>query len=433
MHEAQEEKKQSLQLLTLFGFFALSLLLAYIMVISKTAVKLSSPIKLGHSGLAVSLPKGKGWDTQQNWQPLTNEYSISSKFPKEGQFHMLIDCRVVLGKTETSAEDIFQERASQLQGDIIEIYQVDNDTLLFDMASMTKPKTSTSFFIAVARLPFNRSLYIELLQRTGDIDHAREVFHAIAEKTEFHDQGLTQAGADIIQQIKNKGVTNFLQSQQQNYYIHKDNQDNSLGFDIDITSLPDPDQDLSIEVSTLSFFRRTRFFEQQMSYFQCDEAIDQFKWRSSISTQRSSVTFRIEAEYQKMVVERLSRFPEEKSYSLSDAAIPDILTDLVFEQMLLSGRQQISIDIIDSKGDITPTLISKTMPQDAAGHQFIIQFLGSDKTGKIFFDDEMKITKLVWPDKTIFRTTAEKIAEQFPRQAELLLQSTILKEMEKQF
>jgi hypothetical protein len=134
-----------------------------------------------------------------------------------------------------------------------------------------------------------------------------------------------------------------------------------------------------------------------------------------------------------MVVERLSRFPEEKSYTLSNAAIPDILTDLVFEQMLLSGHQQVSIDIIDAKGNITPTLISKAISQQTGDDQLIIQFMGSDRTANIFFDEDMKIEKIVWPDKTILRTTAEIIAEQFPRQAELLLRSTILKEMEKQF
>ena len=54
--------------IALLGIFVVALLTARLVVALKSAIVLSGPIELTHSGLSLSMPAGNGWQSEEKWK-----------------------------------------------------------------------------------------------------------------------------------------------------------------------------------------------------------------------------------------------------------------------------------------------------------------------------------------------------------------------------
>ncbi len=66
--------------IALLGLFIVALLIARLIVASKSALILSEPIKLTQAGLSVSMPAGNDWKSEKQWKYHENSFSLSSGF-----------------------------------------------------------------------------------------------------------------------------------------------------------------------------------------------------------------------------------------------------------------------------------------------------------------------------------------------------------------
>jgi len=174
--------------IALLGLFIVALLIARLIVASKSALILSEPIKLTQAGLSVSMPAGNGWKSEKQWNYHENSFSLSSGFALgPGRPTAWAHCRYLLVAETTAPQIRFEQKASEVEGQVVKTDQTQTDTLIFDWALIEKPQTPLSFIFGTAKLPNNHQLDIEVQQVMGDTEMAEQTFKGIVKTLSFKD------------------------------------------------------------------------------------------------------------------------------------------------------------------------------------------------------------------------------------------------------
>jgi len=188
MDKTYDIKKIGGDKIALLGLFVLSLLIARLIVASKSALILSEPIILAHAGLSVSMPSGNGWKSEKRWKYHENasSFSLSSSFaPGSGKPTAWAHCRYLLAAETTTPQMRFEQMASEVDGAIIKTDRMQIDTLTIDWVLIEKPQTPLSFIFGTAKLPNNHQLDIEVHQIMGDAEMAELTFKRIVKSLNF--------------------------------------------------------------------------------------------------------------------------------------------------------------------------------------------------------------------------------------------------------
>ena len=177
--------------IALLGLFIVSLLIARIIVVSKSAILLSEPIKLTQTGLSVSMPEGNGWKSDKQWRDYENGFSLRSRFAL-GTRNPTAEARCVyiLATGTTDPQSLFEQKAFDAEGEIVKVDQITKGTLTFDWVHIENPKTSHIFIFGTAKLPNNRRLDIEVHQIMNDPYMAEQAFKKIVNSLNFEENQL---------------------------------------------------------------------------------------------------------------------------------------------------------------------------------------------------------------------------------------------------
>jgi len=216
--------------IALLGLFVVALLIARIIVFSKSAILLSEPIKLTRTGLSISMPDGNGWKSEKQWRYYENAFYLSSIFaPGSNSPTAKARCRYVLATETTDPQTLFVQKAFDVEGEIVKVEQIRKDILTFDWAHIENPKTSLILIFGTAKLPHNHRLDIEVQQIMDDPEMAEQAFKQIVKNLNFEENQLIETGAQIIAQVKSKGINDFLDNQhQQGFFLIKDSADDII-------------------------------------------------------------------------------------------------------------------------------------------------------------------------------------------------------------
>ncbi|HUU18990.1 MAG TPA: hypothetical protein VMW72_17700 [Sedimentisphaerales bacterium] len=188
MNKTYDIKKIGGDKIALLGLFVFALLIARLIVASKSALILSEPIKLTQAGLSVSMPAGNGWKNEKQWNYHKNasSYSLSSNFAHgSGKPTAWAYCQYLLAAETTTPQMRFEQRALEVDGVIIKTDRMQIDTLTIDWVHIQKPQTSLSFLFGTAKLPNNHQLDIEVHQIMGDAEMAELTFKRIVKSLNF--------------------------------------------------------------------------------------------------------------------------------------------------------------------------------------------------------------------------------------------------------
>jgi len=434
MNETHKIKKYSAGKIVLLGLFALSLVIARLVIASRLAVVLSEPIKLGYSGLSISMPTGKAWKIVNKWEYQENAFVLSSYFMggSEG-VPLQAHCQYQLAAVKVESAVRFEQMASNGKGVIAKTGQNRTDNLTIDWAYIKEPGALKSMFFGTAQLPDGRQLDIAVFQAMGDAELAEKVFKGIVENVKFEGNELLKTGGEVVTKIKERGIKSFLSAKnQQVFFWIKNSVGQCVGFVMDMLVDSGSDAQLNIHASSFYYFSGP-YGSQEVSFFQSDNRFDEFAWKSEISglANRKGAEI-IMGDNGMMVVTKLTAETEEKKYQLGIAAVPDVFLEPVFSQMIDSNDEKLIVDIIETDGKITPTLISKIEVEDAAGakedavYSFKMEFLdGRGFSEQLYLDSQRQVSRglLQQEDKYILeRTDAENVLKQFPERAEYIQQ-----------
>jgi len=483
MSSSYETKKYGADKIALLGLLIASLVIARFIIVLRSAIVLSEPIVLEYAGLSVSVPVGRGWRSEKQWKYQDNAFNLSSYFDSGSGVAALAHCRYILTATNASADVIFGEKASAIGGVIAKTGQTQADNFTIDWAHIKKQEILFDTLFGTVRLPNNRQFDIEVFQNTGDSDLAEPVFERIVESLEFKDNKLLEAGSEVIAEIKSKGIRSFspyllakeaqgeanLDDQaREDFFLIKDSRSGAIGFAMDLLGLrfvkrPDFSKskrngsleslqtevtlaglssDAQFDIHTVSFYYiRGRHQREQAAFFQSSDNLDEFIWNSELSgiAGRRGTEIVLD-KFGQMTVKRLGPPDKQSNYRAAPAAIPDILSELIFSQMLDSYHKRIFVDIIKAEGTIMPTRISrieaeedgslqafyKTAAEQDFPYVFKVEFLdGRGFSQQVYLDDQRQISKILLRHERLYlleRTSLKDIVGQFPERADYILE-----------
>ena len=203
MNNTYGTNKPGYDKIALLGLFILSLLIAHFIVVFKSRILFSDPIRLSQTGLSVSIPAGQAWQSDREWKNQENMFSLSSLFPRGSDRPTAwANCRYLLSAETMTPQIRFEQKASEMNAVIAETNQMQTDTLTIDWARIDKGDVNFSMFFGTARLPDNRQLDIEVSQIAGDGELAELVFKHIVETVKFEDERLLKTGKIISTHIE---------------------------------------------------------------------------------------------------------------------------------------------------------------------------------------------------------------------------------------
>lgn len=433
MNKTYGKKKYAADKIVLLGLFIAAVLIARFIVASRSAIILWEPIKLDCAGLSVSMPAGNGWQSEKQWRSQKNTFTLSSVFDAgSGKITASAQCRYRLVGTGATADERLRQKASAVNSTIVKIDQIQTDGLTIDWVHIKTQKMLDTFF-GTATLPNNHQCDIEVHQTAGDTDMAEQAFKRIVESLKLEDNQLLQAGSDIIAQIKSKGLAGFLSNQnQQAFFLIKDLKKRTIGFTMDVLVDAGPDTKLNIQAGSF-FYIRGRFARESARFFQSTNNFDEFTW----SSETNNIAGRIGTEVvlskdEVMTVKKFSPQAEEKNYHISPEAIPEVLLEQLFGQMLDSDHKKILVEAIEHDGTIVPALISRIEAEDSATDEeraaYVLKvelFDGRGFAELVYLDSQSRISKRLPLHKRgliLERTTVENILRQFPERADYILQ-----------
>jgi hypothetical protein len=447
MNDANETNNIGYDKIALLGLFIAALLSARLVVFFKSRIAFSKPVPLFRTGLSVSMPSGNSWQSDKQWNYQENFFTISSLFPLGSDKPTTwANCRYLLSAETTTPQMRFERTASEIDAEIVETKQIQTDGITIDWARIYKPEFAFTVFYGTARLPDNRQLDIEVRHIASDGEFAEQVFRGMIKNLKFEDNELLKAGAEIVTEIKSRGLAGFLENQNsQAFFLVKDAAKRTIGFTMDVlvdSGIDSPpigahktatDAKQNIQSAGLYYMRGQNSFEQATS-FQCSNNLDEFIYRSELNarTGRSGIET-IQNTTGEITVRKFQEQPDEKTYRLNPAAIPDIFLDQLLLQMLEIDKKEIIIDFIEADGKIIPTFIAaievaEDMPaDDDVAYVFKLELLdGRGFSELLYLNDRKQIYKRLARLDNIYileRADAETIVREFPERAERVLRN----------
>jgi hypothetical protein len=416
----------------LLGILVVALILAHLIVASRSAIILSKPIGLDHTGLSVSMPVGNGWESEGQWTYLENSFILSSSFgARSGKPAAWAHCRYLIAAEAVNPEKRLLQKASEYDATIVEAGRIGADKLVIDWAQMERPKTLLSMFFGTAELPAGRQVEIEVKDVAGEPALAGKVFRKIARSLSFEDNGLLENGGAAISGIKSKGLSSYLENQnRQGYFLIWDPGRRPIGFTMDVVVDSGAEDRLNVNAASLLYIqgRFAQEYVERVTSFQSDDGLTEFAWMSETinGTHRSRTNIVLDRDGC-TTIRKSSDDPGQRSCTLSAAAIPSILLGQFLTEILDSNLEQVVVDVIEANGTIDPTLVSKVAPEEIGTDGEEIAYalkLEPLSTGGFFeyvyLDRERQISKRrVQGEKgyTFERARMETIAEQFPELA----------------
>jgi hypothetical protein len=437
MNEFEKEKKYGSDKIALLGLFILAVLTAYIITALKSAVTLTEPIELSYTGLSVSMPNGNGWRCEKNWSYGQNAFVLKSFFTINPARHTAeARCRYLLAAENTPADLLIEQKAYDLGGTIIEKNRIQTELLNIEWAYIKNEQHLLDIYFGTTRLPNNRQLDIEVLL-TDNTDLAAQTFKLIAENIKFQDNQLLNAGSQIVQDIKDSGISSFLPDQsRQDLFLIKDEKNRPVGFTTDVLIDSTQDAPLNIQAAGFLYIRGGRYAQEQAMLFQCSNNLDEFSYKRQSTRSGAEITMNKTGT---MTVKTSGRYPKEINYQPGPSAIPDVFLEFLLNRFIDSYHEKLVIDIIRSDGTINPTLLSRI--KDKVDNTYILKldFLGGQRFSElIYLDNQKNILKRLLGIQTpagnneeplsrrniltFERDTAENILRQFPERADYILQ-----------
>jgi hypothetical protein len=447
MNDAKETNNIGYDKIALLGLFIAALLSARLVVLFKSRIAFSKPVPLSRTGLSVSIPNGHSWQSDKQWNYQENFFTISSLFPLGSDKPTTwANCRYLLSAETTTPQMRFERTASEINAAIVETRQTHVDGITIDWARIDKPEFAFTVFYGTARLPDNRQLDIEVRHVASDGGFAEQVFRGMIKSLKFEDNELLKAGAEIVTEIKSRGLAGFLENQNnQAFFLVKDAAERTIGFSMDVlvdsgidsTPVGVPktatDAKQNIQSAGLYYMRGQNSFEQATS-FQCSNNLDEFIYRSELNARIGrSGTETIQKTTGEITVRKFQAQPDEKTYRLNPVAIPDIFLDQLLLQMLESNKKEIIVDFIEANGKIIPTLIAAIevaedmSADDETAYVFKLELLdGRGFSELLYLNDRKQIYKRLARQDNMYileRTDTETIVREFPEQAEQVLRN----------
>ena len=352
-------KNKGLDKLALLSILVISIAIAALIVMLKTRTGLTSPITLKHVNLSASVPTDNGWQTKKQWDFIDNGFALSSIYKNTSQkTTALAQCRYQIQKIQTPVEMQMKQKAFSLKDKITQQGQIVSDSLNFDWVMI-----GSHTFYAVSNLPNNRSIEVEVQQIANETEWARKIFLDIIDSVKYDNTSI-EAANQLVSDLKKIGPAKFIkEKKQKNFFLVSNQQKTPVGFTVETYLKSETVAPLDLRAATFFYIRNNNLSNEQVTFFQSNDTIDRFYWKSETNSIRGKKSIEIVAnDPSLMTVTNFNYETATENCQLSPAAIPDIFMNQLLELFIASKYDEVTVDIIEAEGIVTPALLTKLKP-----------------------------------------------------------------------
>jgi len=424
------------------GLFVAALLSARLIVAVRQSVVLSDPIELAYTGLSVGMPQGNGWNSARKWEYKQGAFTLFGAFAAGSSAPTAsARCDYIFPSEVIETQKRFELRQREVGGRIVETGQMKTSRATVDWVRFEQGGERFNCIFGTGKLPYNRRINIEVRESTGDIGLAKGVFKAIVTGIRVTEAPLLEAASSIIAQMKDKGLSGFLDNKnRQSLFLIKNSRKKIIGFTTDVLIDTDGTSELNIEAMGL-YYTKGLLVHEEVTSFQSDNRFDRFLWKTeSSAAERSGIEIALK-DKDIVTVTKSGEGRQEKSYHTGGTALPEILLEQLLTLIIEGGVDEALVDVIASDGRIIPTHISQIKPQGAAAGQseaYMIKLMPLSGRGffqLVYLDEQKYISKSEQhsldrrENKFFFEHAKPKdVAKRFPERSEFILQSDKLKQ-----
>ena len=239
MTDGEKLRRIGLDKAALFFLLLAGLFFAKLIISSRNNFKLSKPVALQGTGLAVSVPAGGGFkQLSDGFEYNDNEFRLGCVLQISSNAAVSVHWRYFLLPFEKTTSERFETQASAIAGNIEKTGSEQFGQFTFDYAEIVSEKTPTLLFCGTTQLPDGRTLTLEVGQRGQNIDFAEEIFKSLAASVTFTPDNPLAKGAELLSNFRSKDLADISQKKtEQNYYYIKNYTGQSLGFITDAISI----------------------------------------------------------------------------------------------------------------------------------------------------------------------------------------------------
>ena len=441
--------KPQLATVVFLGMFIIALAMARLIVAHNSTIDMSPPIELEHLGVAISVPSGHGWRSDQQWHYREGALSVASRYaPVQGRPSAQVSCRYFAAAEALDDGARLQARAAKIGGAIAERGQIKRGRITVSWAHIGRGGgIILDVFFGTAELPQGRQLDVEVSDTIGDAELAREVFERVVDSLKVEEKGLLDIGVELVSAMKDRGVAAFLENHnRQVLFMVKDAKGRYVGFTMDVLVDSGRDVEMSIQAASV-YYLKSGYVQDYATAFQSDNALSQYTWKTQGINRvgpkvvdSSSITVCFDQSGVLTVAQSDPR-QVEREYRLGGSAMPNALLELFLQQVIDSNCPRCVIDLIESDGKIVPTLLTRVEdksvtlrpdsgqppPRDEIAYVLRLEYLdGHGFYEMVYLDAHKAISRVLIQQQELYfleRASPEDAAKVFPERADLLLQT----------
>jgi hypothetical protein len=425
MTDGEKLRRFGLDKMALFFLLLAGLFLAKLIISSRNNFKLSKPVSLEGSGLAVSVPAGSGFkQLSDGFQYDDKEFRLSCVLQISSDAAVSAHWRYFLLPFEKTVSERFEVQATAIAGSIEKTSSERFGQFTFDCAKIVSEKTATLLLSGITQLPDGRTLTLEVIQKGQNIDLAEKIFNSLAASVTFTPDNSLAKGVELLDNFRQKALADIVQKKaEQNYYYIKTYTDRGLGFITDAISLKTGSPDAnSLVAANLCFIHSSINSFAEQSLFRSDPNLQSFKWisRQSDFLINRNLTTTIELDRQGLVAVQKRNVVQ--NFTFTPTMLPEIILDIFIKSFLQSDFNSVMVDTILSDGRIIPALLTRVEPQKAAPPNvaFVVEavFFGTSPDYQtIYFDSDGEILLSEMHGRLSYkleRTERDRLTTDFP-------------------
>ena len=434
MTDSEKLRRIGLDKVALFFLLLAGLFFAKLITSSRTDFKLSGPVTLQGTGLAVSVPAGGGFkQLSDSFQYDDNEFRLSCVLQISSNATVSVHWRYFLLPFEKAVSERFETQASAIAGHIEKTgseqfgqFTFDYVKIVSDFGELNRAeKTVILLFSGTTRLPDGRTLALEVTQKGQHIDFAEKIFDSLAASVTFTPVNPLSKGTELLNNFRSKDLADMTQKKTtQNYYYIKNYTDQNLGFITDAVGFKPHSADAnSLAAANLYFIHSGINAFAEQSLFVSEPNIQTFKWASQESDlliNRDSATSIGLGRDGLITVQKRNAV---QNFTFTLTMLPEILLDIFVNSFLQSSFDSVMIDVILPDGRIAPALITRAEPQkpaepNTASTVKVVFFGAGTDYQTMYFDSDGKILLSEVHGKISYkleRTERDRIIADFPQ------------------
>jgi len=392
---ANDEKLRRLGLdkAAFFGLLLLGMLLAKLLISSRTDFKLSEPVGLKGTGLTVSVPAGNSWkQLSAGFKYEDNEFRLASLMQINSDSAVSLQWRYFLQPSKKDASQQFEAMAALVQGKIESAKSEKFGDFTFDYAQIISEKAV--ILCGTTVLPDGRILTLEVAHKGLGGDLADKVFKALLASVKYLPDSPLANGTEFMKNFKASYPTLWPRQGHQNYYRIKDTRGNTIGFSTDTISYSaDSNDDSAVTFAGISFISSSYNTYAEQTVLYSDISLSRFDWtikQGNLLTNRQQPTHIQLDDANLLTVQKNDAIDK---FYFTDSMVPDVFLDRVVAEFLKSKFDTVMLEIILSDGKITPVIISRiktsetsVLPAQSAAQ---VEFFGAYTVHqKMYFDGQ---------------------------------------------